>query len=160
MYVDIYGNIPVVNGFTMFYSDIYVGGFYNKAWGQVSYNIVVNHGQSDETGLLYSVLGIDNISGSKKVGIGVNAWSWFGIEGGYTADRKSKFNGVYLSGNITPWISGGINIDSNGITLSIGVKINNTTHEIRAGIGWNLVIIGLSFLAVIITGGAAAAIFV
>ena len=64
---------------------------------------------------------------------------------------------MYLSANITPWLSGGINIDSNGIAVSIGVSIDNTTHEIRVGIGWNLLMIGLSFLAVILTGGAAAA---
>ena len=157
MYSDPTGNIPFANGFTMFYSDIFVGGFYDKTWGQMSYNVVVNHGQTDETGLLYSVAGIDNISGSKKVGAGINVWGWLGIEGGYTADKNSKFNGVYLSANITPWLSGGININSNGIAVSIGISIDNTTHEIRVGTGWNLLMIGLSFLAVILTGGAAAA---
>ena len=157
MNVDPMGNIPFANGFTMFYSDIFIGGFYDKSWGQMSYNVVVNHGQTDETGLLYSVAGIDNISGSKKAGVGINVWGWLGVEGGYTADKNSKFNGVYVSANITPWLSGGINIDSNGIAVSIGVSIDNTTHEIRVGIGWNLLMIGLSFLAVILTGGAAAA---
>lgn len=84
----------------------------------------------------------------KKLGVGINAWDWLGVKVSF----DSEIN-LGISVNITPWFHFGISVGADGITISMGVTIKNTSYDFSFGIGLVPVLIIGGIAAIILSGG-------
>ena len=108
----------------------------------------MNHKQTDESGIFYTMANYDINGQEVSAGIGINLWNWFGIEVG-----KTSGNDFYLTVSFTPWLSSSISIGASGITSTFGFNIGATTHELSITIGWGLtaIVVGVAAGATLLT---------
>ncbi len=104
-------------------------------FGGLSYTCTVQFGNPD---IFYSFLNEGDESAS--VGVGFNLGNWFGINTYFTTNFGSGFNA-----QITPWLTFGSETSfKGGLKYSIGLIIDNTTHEISLNASWlKLLAIGI-----------------
>ena len=145
-YIDVSGNIPFANSITRIVQEKTIKGYYNKWWGRAYYSVSVT-AQSAEPGFFYSYTGT-NIHGVDTAGVGLNVWGWLGLELGV------NYEGNLTAGfNITPWFHGGVELGTGGINISLGINIDDTSHDISFGIGAGLIAAVVGAVAVVGSAG-------
>lgn len=150
-YIDTSGRIPFASSFVKYYAKKRIWGFDNKWWGRINYSITVISGQTAETGLFYAYTDINTLDITERSwGAGINLWNWFGLDVGVDSGGN-----LFVGANITPWFhfSGSIGLD--GITLSVGVNIGDTSHDFSIGIGLAPILIVAGVAAIVTSAGQA-----
>ena len=95
--------------------------------GNISYTATT---QLNSAGLFYSFANVGN-SGS-SYGVGLNLGNVLGLSAYVSSDK-----GIGVNTQITPWATFGGEVSlREGITISGGAIIDDTTHEISVNIGW------------------------
>ena len=150
-YVDVSGRVPIANSVIKITATKQIWGFDNFWWGRVHYSVTATVKQSEEAGIFYVKNTIDNSENSW--GAGINLWGWLGVEVGVNGS-KDKLN-AYIAVNVTPWVHGSLSFGLNGITLSLGINVGNTSHDFSIGIGLAPVIIIGGIALLIVSAGQA-----
>ena len=145
-YIDVLGNIPFANVFTKFYQTFSGLSFNIQQWARIEYSMTVNHGQTDETGFFYAYAGYDNYNHEETLGAGLNWGNYFGVEVSVSSDKA-----ISLSVSFTPWLSFTSTIGLKGITLTLGINIDNTAHQFSIGIDVGPVIIVSALVLLVAT---------
>ena len=138
-------SIPFANTFVVTKTTKPVWGFNSSAWGRIYCSVTVST-QTQGPGIFYSYGGYD--SGRQVSGVGMNLWGWYGFD--ICIDKED----ITFTENITPWLHGSISIGANGITLSSGIIIRNTSYDFHIGIGLAPIVIVVSAIGVFISGGS------
>ena len=148
MYTDNLGYIPFASIFTKAYYKKLVWGFNNKWWGRIDYSTTLRTEQTKETGFFYAFSDFNIADGRKSVGLGINVFGWVGLEVGAIDSGD-----LSIGGNLTPWFNFGVSIGASGISLSMGVNIDETNHEFTIGIGLAPAIIIVGVASIVLSCG-------
>lgn len=94
--------------------------------GNISYTTTI---QLNTSGIFYSFNNVGNDGYS--VGVGLNLNNWYG-----TSVYVSSDKGFGTSWQLTPWFTESVGWSlENGLSISVGTIIGDTTHEISISIG-------------------------
>ncbi len=143
-YVDFSGCIPFANSFIKNSVTHNIFGFNNFYWGRLLYSTTILENQSEETGFLYAYSAYD-LNRDVSHGVGINFWNWLGVNLGVNTTQLNIFAGL----NITPWLHANASLGLDGITLSLGVMVDDVSHDFSIGIGLGPILIGLGLVALI-----------
>ena len=150
-YIDAIGRIPVANCLMEVTLTKLIWGFDSFYWGRINYSITNLVKQSEEPGFFYARTTINNEA--KTYGAGINVFGWLGVEVGVNT-AIDKLN-AYFSFNITPWFHGSLSLGLNGLTISLGISVDNTSHDFAVGIGLVLAAIVISIAMAVFNVGQA-----
>ena len=143
-YVDFSGCIPISNSVTTYSSTLTLFGFHHKYWGRFLITATKEDFRSEETGIFYNFTDIN--TGFNSVitnGVGINLYGWFGISASY----NNEWN-VNLGINITPYLHINASIGLDGISLGLGIVVDDTSYDLTVGLGLGpLLLIGLGLMA-------------
>ena len=115
---------------THFKAPLIKNAFIGRVFGNISYTTTM---QLNPAGLFYSFANVGN-SGS-SYGVGLNLGNVLGLNAYVSSDI-----GIGVNTQITPWATFGGEVSiAQGITVSGGVVIDDTTHEISVNIGWGTI---------------------
>ena len=103
-----------------------IGGLF----GNISYTATTQM-NNPETFYTYSNVGNSGVS----YGAGMNLGDWLGISG-----YLSSNVGIGVNVQVTPWVTTGAEVSLfDGISVSAGIILGNTTHEISVNVGWGTI---------------------
>ncbi len=157
MQIDPNGHIPIANYITKIQLSKLMWGFDNFWWGRINYSITTLVEQKpSETGVFYAYTSIDN----KYVhyGVGINLSNWFGFNIDFSGNPQ-EYN-LSLGLSITPWFHSSVSIGANGLSISAGIDIGNTSHDFEIGVGLGFALVAVCVAMVVVSGGAFADKFV
>ena len=104
--------------------------------------------QLGEKGFFYAFSSINIHNAKMSWGVGINMWEWLGIK--LSIDSGGNLG---ISANITPWVHFGVSIGMEGITISAGITVENTSYDFSIGIGLAPLLIIGGIAATILSGG-------
>ena len=106
----------------------------NRIIGGLFWNLsytVTTQKDNAETFYAYGNIGNSGVS----YGGGVNLGDWFGASGYISSNI-----GIGANVQLTPWVTAGAEVSLlNGISVSAGLILGNTTHEISVNVGWGTI---------------------
>ena len=103
--------------------------------GKIGCSITETLTQDKNPALFYSYGDISTSKNSpSRYGIGINAWDWLGIGGGYTTDV-----GIFINFQFTPKFHGELSLGLDGIGASVGFDNDNFSHDFEITGGWGLI---------------------
>ena len=157
MQIDPNGHIPIANFLTRVQITNMIWGFDNIFWGRINYSVTQLAFQSpEEIGLFYAHSTVENEYG--VVGIGINLCGWLGIN--INANGLPQEYNLSLGLSITPWFHSSVSIGANGLSISAGIDIGNTSHDFEIGVGLGFALVAVCVAMVVVSGGAFADKFV
>ncbi len=152
MQIDPNGHIPIANFLTRVQITNMIWGFDNIFWGRINYSVTQLAFQSpEEIGLFYAHSTVENEYG--VVGIGINLCGWLGIN--INASGLPQEYNLSLGLSITPWFHSSVSIGANGLSISAGIDIGNTSHDFTVGIGLAPLVVLAGLALIVFSGGTA-----
>lgn len=130
-FVDYSGCIPITNRFETKSSSLQLFGFHHKFWGRIIVTATQTYERSEEAGIFYSYSDI-NTSFSNMItwGAGINLYSWFGVD----LSVNTEYNAT-IGINISPYFHINASLGLDGISVGMGLVIDNTSYDLTVGIG-------------------------
>ena len=150
-YVDFSGCIPTTNYYDKKSSTLNLFGVHHQFGGRFIVTATETLEQSEEPGIFYSYqdTNIGFIS-MYTFGGGINLWGWFGIDFSYNSE-----NNISLGINITPYLHINASIGLDGISLGLGIVVNNMSYDLTIGLGLGPLIFIGGIALIIGSGGQA-----
>ncbi len=121
-------NWPKANSVAMthYTTSLIENAFIGSFFGNISYTATT---QLNDSEMFYSYSNIGN--GGYSAGVGMNLGNWYGSSFYVSSDY-----GFGTSWQVTPWVTGSYGWSlENGISISGGIIIGDTTHEITVSVG-------------------------
>ena len=147
-YIDSFGCLPFAGIYNQVYSQYILMGFDSKWWGRMTISSSTTLEQLGEKGFFYAFSSINIHNAKMSWGVGINMWEWLGIK--LSIDSGGNLG---ISANITPWVHFGVSIGMEGITISAGITVENTSYDFSIGIGLAPLLIIGGIAATILSGG-------
>ena len=150
-FIDFCGHIPTSNSYSTNSSTLTLFGFHHKYWGRLLITATQTFYRSEESGIFYSYEDTNvGFSNMMTWGAGINLWGWFGIDLSY----NSEYN-IGIGINISPYFHINASIGLDGVSIGLGIVINDTSYDLTVGLGLGPLIFIGGIAAIISSGGQA-----